>query len=216
MSNVIQFGSQGNTLPTNPADLQNLGVAAASMSQGDSVDLLRLMRDGTWVFGAENIEPEEGSMWAINPYSFQHGYIAWADGSIHGELMVPIMRALPPRGELGDAPEGWQEQISFQLQCVSGEDKGQTVAFKTTSVGGKRAAAKMASTIASQAAEDPEHVVPVVTLETDHYKHKTYGKIYTPVLAISKWVAIGDANDAAVDDDPTPEDTKPTGRQRSK
>ena len=29
--------------------------------------------DGSWSYGAEDIEVEEGSKWAINPYSLKHG-----------------------------------------------------------------------------------------------------------------------------------------------
>jgi len=208
-NNVIAFSNASN-LPSDPSALANLGVAASSMSSGGvGVDILRLLRDGGWVFGAENIEPEEDALWAINPYSFQHGFIAWADSKVFGEIMVPIMQPMPPRGELVEAPEGWADQISFQAQCVSGEDEGQVVEFKTTSVGGKRAATGMASSIASQAQENPEYVVPVIALNTDSYQHKKYGKIYTPIFDISRWAAIGDAKD-------TVEAEPAKGRKRSK
>ncbi|RKX22073.1 MAG: hypothetical protein DRP45_11695 [Candidatus Zixiibacteriota bacterium] len=207
-NNVIAFSNASN-LPSDPAALANLGVAASTMATaGDGVDILRLLRDGAWVFGAENIEPEEDSRWAINPYSFKHGHIAWADSKVHGEIMVPIMQPMPPRSELGDAPEGWSEQISFLLQCVGGEDEGQVVEFKTTSVGGKRAATKMATSISGQAQENPEYVVPVIVLNTDSYQHKKYGKIYTPIFDIAEWASIGDATDKV--------EAKPEGRKRSR
>ena len=34
---------------------------------GGGKPLLRLLRDGIWVYGQENIEVQEGSHWAVNP-----------------------------------------------------------------------------------------------------------------------------------------------------
>lgn len=212
MNDVVQFNSGSQQL-ANPSDLVNLG-AAASMAAGgtQSVDLLRLLRDGVWVFGADNTEPEEGSLWAINPYSFTHGFISWVDNKPAGEVMVSIMNRLPTRGELPETGGMWDEQMGMQLQCISGADKGTVVQFKTTSVGGKRALAKMATEIASHAASS-EDVVPVVHLNTDFYQHKKYGKIYTPEFAVQKWVAM-DADVEAVEE--TEEEEAPTRRRRAR
>lgn len=199
MGDLVTFSNDTST------DLTQLGQAVQRVAPSGSADhLLRLLRDGSWVFGPDNIEPEEGSEWAINPYSFKHGYIAWADSKVFGEVMVPITSPLPTTAELNDAPEGWQEQIGFQLQCISGEDKGQQVAFKATSLGGKRAAQALAMAIASQASTDADNVVPVVELNVDHYTHKKYGKIYTPMFDIGRWTPISGEAEA------------PKGRSRSK
>jgi hypothetical protein len=32
--------------------------------------------------------------------------------------------------------------------------------------------------------------VPIVTLGKDHYQHKSYGRIYTPVFEIVEWVSM--------------------------
>src|SRR5690606_4488706 len=39
--------------------------------------------------------------------------------------------------------------------------------------------------------------VAVVRLETDHYMHKKWGKTYTPIFDIVKWIALEDEAEAA-------------------
>lgn len=211
MSDMIQFNT--STAMAKPSDLVNLG-AAASMTAGggDTVDLLRLLRGGEWVFGADNTEPEEHSLWALNPYSFTHGYISWVDNRPAGEVMVSVLNPMPARAELPDTGGTWDEQMGFQLQCISGEDTGTVVMFKATSVGGKKAIGKLANKIAEQAAAG-DKVVPVVKLGVDHYQHKQYGRIYTPDFAIQKWVAMDE--DVTAIDSPMDDDTATPRRRRS-
>jgi hypothetical protein len=52
--------------------------------------------------------------------------------------------------------------------------------------------------------------VPVVRLKKDHYSHKSYGKIYTPVFEIVEWVGMDGAADEAA---PALEEA-PAGRRR--
>ena len=40
------------------------------------------------VFGADQTEVEDDATWAINPYSFIHGFIAWGDGEVLAEGRV--------------------------------------------------------------------------------------------------------------------------------
>jgi len=187
MSDMIQFN---NGAVATVSDLTKLGAAAAQASGNDqAMDLLRLLRDGTWVFGADNTEPEESSLWAVNPYSFVHGYISWVDNKPAGEVMVPVTDRLPSRADLPETGGDWSEQMAVQLQCISGEDKGTQVIYKATSKGGKRSIGKLAAAIASQAQQGDE-VVPVCELGVDHYQHKQYGRIYTPEFAVKRWVTM--------------------------
>lgn len=204
MTNIIKF--QNNTaLSADVEKLSGLNTIIAGGSGSGQADLLRLLRDGMWVYGAENIEPEEESQWAVNPFSFRHGYIAWHDSKVEGECMVPFTQALPVKESLPDVTEGYSFQMSVGLQCTSGEDEGTEVEFKTTSVGGKRALSELATKIAQQQQEGHAAVVPIVELAVDHYKHKTYGKIYTPVLKVVDWVTMdGEAPAAKQAEEPEP------------
>ena len=153
--------------------------------------ILKMDKLGDWVFGADQTEVDEGTLWAVNPFSFVHGYIAWGDGEVLGEKMVSVSHPLP---EMESAPagakRGWETQVGMSLKCISGPDNGLEVRYNVTSVGGKRAVQGLAVAIAQQVENDQSKPVPVVTLKRDHYTHKSYGKIYTPVFEVQEWMSM--------------------------
>ena len=176
------------------------------------VVILKMDKTGHWVFGADQTEVEADATWAINPFSFIHGFIAWGDGEVLGEKMVSVSQPLP---EMDAAPagakRGWETQVGMSLKCLSGEDKDMEARFSSTSVGGKRAVQTLAVAIANQVEADQSKPVPIVRLKKDHYAHKSYGKIYTPVFEIVEWVSMdGEAPEVK----PEPE-AAPTRRRRS-
>jgi hypothetical protein len=153
--------------------------------------ILKMDKRGDWVFGADQTEVDDGTLWAVNPFSFVHGYIAWGDGEVLGEKMVSVSQPLP---EMEPAPagakRGWETQVGMSLKCISGPDTGLEVRYNVTSVGGKRAVQGLAVAIAQQVESDQSKPVPVVTLKRDHYTHKSYGKIYTPVFEVQEWMSM--------------------------
>ena len=193
----------------NLPSVQNLSQALrsldASVGGSDGVAILKMDKTGHWVFGADQTEVEDGSTWAVNPFSFVHGYIAWGDGEVLAEKMVPVSDPLP---EVDPAPpqakRGWELQVGMSLKCVSGEDEGLEVRYSVTSVGGKRAVQKLALDIAAQVETDQSKPVPVVKLKKDHYTHKSYGRIFTPIFDIVGWMGL----DGQQDDTP-PADAAP-------
>jgi len=148
-------------------------------------------KTGHWVYGADQTEVEDDATWAVNPFSFVHGYIAWGDGEVLGEKMVSVSQPLP---ELDAAPpqakRGWETQVGMSLKCLDGEDEGLEARYTTTSVGGKRSVQTLALAIAAQVEKDQTKPVPVVRLKKDHYTHKSYGRIFTPVFEIVDWVSM--------------------------
>ena len=173
------------------------------------VVILKMDKTGHWVFGADQTEAEADATWAINPFSFIHGFIAWGDGEVLGEKMVSVSAPLP---EMDAAPagakRGWETQVGMSLKCLSGEDKDMEARFSSTSVGGKRAVQTLAVAIANQVEADQSKPVPIVRLKKDHYAHKSYGKIYTPVFEIVEWVGMdGEAVEEVVEE-------APAGRRR--
>ena len=175
------------------------------------VVILKMDKTGHWVFGADQTEVEADATWAINPFSFIHGFIAWGDGEVLGEKMVSVSAPLP---EMDAAPagakRGWETQVGMSLKCLSGEDKDMEARFSSTSVGGKRAVQTLAVAIANQVEADQTKPVPVVRLKKDHYSHKSYGKIYTPVFEIVEWVGM----DGAAEEAPEQIEEAPAGRRR--
>ena len=203
MSNLSVFSKAGlPAISTLSTALKSMAVSAAGPS---GVVILKMDKTGHWVFGADQTEVEDDSTWAVNPFSFVHGFIAWGDGEVLGEKMVAVSQPLP---EIEDAPpsakRGWEQQIGMSLKCLTGDDKGMEVRYTTTSVGGKRGVQAIAAALAEQVDVDQTKPVAVVKLKKDHYQHKSYGKIYTPVFDIVEWVSM--------DGEPEPE--APAGRRR--
>jgi hypothetical protein len=82
--------------------------------------------------------------------------------------------------------------------------------FTTTSVGGKKAVQALGVAIATQVEKDQSKPVAIVRLKKDHYVHKSYGKIYTPVFEIVQWVGMDDAAEVEAE----AETPAPAGRRR--
>ena len=188
MSNLVSFSNAN--LPA----VSSLSTALRSLEKDigpSGVVLLKMDKTGHWVFGADQTEVEDHSTWAVNPFSFVHGFIAWGDGEVLGEKMVSVSQPLP---ELDAAPpnakRGWEVQVGMSLKCLSGEDEGMEARFTTTSVGGKRAVQTLALELAAQVEKNQDKPVPVVRLKKDHYNHKSYGKIFTPVFEVVEWVSM--------------------------
>ena len=207
MSNLTAF-SKAN-LPSVESLAESLRAISAGISEGAGAVILKMDKTGHWVFGAEQTEIESDSTWAINPHSFIHGYIAWGEGEVLAEKMVSVSQ---PRPEIDAAPaaakRGWEVQVGMSLKCVTGEDKDLEARYSATSVGGKKAVQVLALAIADQVTKDQTKPVPIVKLKKEHYLHKSYGRIYTPVFEIIEWVGMDgaaaetEAAEAASDDAP--------------
>jgi hypothetical protein len=205
MSNIVKFGNAN--LPT----AASLAESLRSLESGAlNMVILKMDRTGHWVYGADMTEVDKEGLWAVNPFSFVHGYIAWGEGCIAGEKMVgiteplPVMDAPPP-----GAPRGWEAQVGMSLKCISGEDKGLEARFSTTSIGGKRAMHQLAMKVADQVEANQEKPVAVVKLGVEHYQHKVYGRTFVPVLDVVDWISLNGEGSESVDGS-----TADTGRRR--
>jgi hypothetical protein len=186
MSNLSVFSN---------ANLPAVSTLVVSLRQLKSTEssnfivILKMDKVGRWVFGADQTEAQEGSLWAVNPFSFVHGFIAWGEGVVLGEKMTSVSNPLP---ELDAAPahakRGWEQQIGFSLRCLNGDDKGVEARFTTTSRGGKKAVQLLATALADQVEKNREAPVPVLTLDSQHYPHKEYGRVYVPIFNVVKWI----------------------------
>ena len=213
MSGIVKFSQSGlpavSTLSTALRSIENdVGPVGSA--------ILKMDKTGHWVYGADQTEVEEGSEWAVNRFSFVHGSSAWGDGEVLGESMVSVAQPLPePQPAPPQARKGWEKQVGLGLKCITGEDTGLDVRYTTTSVGGKRSVQALAVAIAEQVEKDPAKPVPVVRLGKEHYQHKSYGRIYTPVFEVVRWVSMeGDAVASEAPADEAPAAAAPAGRRR--
>ena len=207
MTDMVKFG--GANLPS----VNSLSSALRSIEtevgpSGGNV-ILKMDKAGHWVFGADQTEVEDDSVWAVNPFSFVHGFIAWGEGEVLGEKMVSITEPLPeldvpPPG----AKRGWEPQVGMSVKCLDGEDAGVEARYTVTSVGGKRAMHQLAMKVADQVEKDQDAPVAVVKLDSEYYQHKSYGRVYTPVFDVIDWISLDGAPAEAQ------ADAADTGRRR--
>ena len=76
---------------------------------------------------------------------------------------------------------------------MNGEDKDMQARFTATSVGGKRAVQALAVAIADQVDQPTGIRYPLLEPSSEHYQHKTYGRIYTPILTLPigcQWIPL--------------------------
>jgi hypothetical protein len=214
MSNITTFKSAN--LPAVTSLSQSLRALEQDVGPAGVV-IIKMDKTGHWVFGADQTETQDDAKWAINPFSFVHGYIAWGEGEVLGEKMVSVSEPLP---ELDTPPpgakRGWETQVGMSLKCISGDDEGMEARYTVTSVGGKRAVQALAVAIANQVDADQTKPVPVVLLKKEHYQHKSYGRIYTPVFEIVEWVGMdGEASAEPASEEAYAEASQPARRRRS-
>jgi hypothetical protein len=212
MSNLVNF--KGANLPAVSTLSTALRTLETEVGPAGSV-ILKMDKTGHWVFGADQTEVDDDATWAINPFSFIHGFIAWGEGEVLGEKMVsvseplPEMEAAPP-----NAKRGWEAQVGMSLKCVTGADKDMEARYTVTSVGGKRAVQQLAVAIAEQVEKNQSKPVPIVRLKKDHYTHKSYGRIFTPVFEIVEWVSMDGKADEAEEQDAPAAEAAPARRRR--
>lgn len=175
----------------------------SSETNNEGGSFLKMNKAGYWIYGSDDIETEDGSQWGVNPSSFATGFIAWGDSEVLGEEMASVMGDPIIKANLPDVGATWQQQVAMQLVCVSGEDKGEQVLFKSSSHGGRKRFNDFLQQVIAQltSGNAGDKVVPVIELDSDSYKHKSYGKIYQPIFSIKSW-ATQDATLETVDDEP--------------
>jgi hypothetical protein len=113
MSNVVTF--KGANLPS-VASLSTALNALKSYADPGPAVILKMDKTGHWVFGADQTEVDDDATWAVNPFSFVHGFICWGDGEVLAEKMVSVAQPLP---ELAAAVETWLANASRHVAQVS-------------------------------------------------------------------------------------------------
>ena len=206
------------------ANVQNSIAEAGGVAS--AFPFIGINGDGIWAYGQDRTEVEEGSLWAVDIRSWQHGYIAWPpntskDRKPLAERMVPANSPLPTLASLPQVPVEYQLQFSFELLCLTLEDAGVMALYKNGSYGAKVIVQTLVEEVRKQAKADPSKLCPVVELKIRSYFHQEWKKtIYNPVLQIHKWISFEeydsfekvngsgpDQTEAAAEPQPEPEPT---------
>lgn len=188
--------------------------------------LLRLLKDGQWVMGQEDSAVAAGTEVVANPLSIQSGYSCWtnrAAGQGKNELMGEEMWGIGAVKPMAfDMPKhtdprtgaacDWKDCLSVDLKIIMGPYEGQQVLFKTTSVGGVRVVTALIDAIMEKLDSGSRFICPIVSIGSDSYNHKSYGRTYVPTMEIVGWASMeGDEEPEA--GEPAPVD-QPVTQQR--
>jgi len=193
MNDIVNRSSY---LPDNFADMVEKGIedTRSALVIGDGgMQLFRLI-EGTFVFGVDDNEMQEGSHWAILLPSMQRGWCCWNDGKLLGQTMSMIFRGDPmPAQPAPIQGKAFTEQYSFEMTCIDGDDKDTAVLYKNNSMGFKRMFDTLISAVharirAVKGTPDAAYFWPIVTWKWTSYEHKTYHRtIYNPIAVITGW-----------------------------
>ena len=223
-----------SSLPANVTSMaQALQASVSTAGSGGSDQYMKMKRNGEWEFGVDSTVPEEDSLWAVNPTGFQHGFVAWGnaehdnEGSMVGEVLVPATQPMPSEADLPNVKGKWTKGVSIHLRCTNGEDEGIQTEYKTNSVGGRKLYAKILQEVVGKITAGDADCVPLVSLESDSYRHAKYGEIHNPIMNIQGWSNMdGESAEeptAAIEEEAPAEEpvqeepeAKPTRRRRKK
>lgn len=185
------------------------------ISTGSTRDILKIDEHGEWHFGQDKTVVERDDVWAINPLTICHGYIAFENKKVafdmDGEeafISMSVTQELPEYDRLpeldtrprkGEDPAKWAFQMSLEMVCVEGPNKGAEVLYSPTSAGGLRIIRIVAEEIARKFDDtDPGKIVPVVELDTARsYVNKKGKTIVPPAMHIIDWLGLDDDTFAA-------------------
>lgn len=199
MANDIQkfFGNHQVADPSKLTEALAGFSAAKNALMGKA--LLRLTKQGTWVFGADSESIATGTQLVANPASLASGYVAWYQSKIEGEIMQPLSLGPVDPSKLGEvnsgsippgkkvpSGKGWESQASIDL--ITRDDVPLQLIYKTSSMGGMKTLLTLAGEIAFGINENPNRVYPIVELDVDSYVHKEFGEVFTPMLTIVGWL----------------------------
>ena len=213
-----------SNLPDAAGRMQDLLAGMANINESiaeaggiaSSLPFIGINNDGVWAYGQERTSVEEGSHWAIDVRSLQHGYIAWPDQKSKdrkplGERMVPANMPKPLQSSLPDVGQPYQLQFAFQMTCVSGEDQGVLAIYKNGSYGAKVLVQSLLDEVRKQARVNQDALCPVVVLDMRSYFHQEWKRnINNPVFQIQKWISFEEydafiGEPAAAEPQPEPE-----------
>jgi hypothetical protein len=180
----------------------NLRAAKAitPVSTGGDFQYLKMTKVGEWVYGAEETEVGANSAFVIDPNTYAQGYVAWHNGELIAEQMSVAGEKPVVLADCPELPAGvsYDAQVAFALKGIEGSDEGVQLLYKVSSKGGKAAISTLLEQIIERGEAGEQDLCPIVVLDTSSYKHKKYGKIYTPVMTVDEWVDLPDGDSEPV------------------
>jgi hypothetical protein len=153
---------------------------------------------GDWTLGEDEKPVTAEARFIASLEEYYRGWVRWWDGKPTDHLIGRVVdrHRVPAREELGDQDESkwetepngarrdpWAKTVYLAMRDVSNDE---VVCFTSSSDGGRKAVARLADRYDRQRHRFKAKM-PVVTLESESYDHKKYGKILKPRFRIVDW-----------------------------
>jgi hypothetical protein len=166
---------------------------------------LRLLRDGTWVMGAEDTEIADGTKATINPLSIQHGYSCWTDRAPkdgeNEKLGEQMWKITQPKADLDELPVkvdprtqnlcAWKFRMSFEVKLMDGKYKDQHAIYAVTCVDGLRLVDNVMRELERKLGNGSTYIFPIVRIGGDSCQNGGFAKTsYVPIVEIVGWADI--------------------------
>jgi hypothetical protein len=209
-------GSALTSLSKLDAMMSRVNFAAVINRSSGRPTLLYHSRDGgTWTFGQKKTVVEDGSTWAVNPLTFQWGYVCWNDDNKATEVLVSVSEPMPAKADLPNTGFEWHAQLTVDMKCCDGTDAGVEVIFKTNTEGGKHAVLGLIEKVQNRlgSGQHGGDIVPIVRLDEDSYIHPKHSRIGVPVLTVVGWMSIDGSAPAPAPASPPPPTEQPRRRR---
>lgn len=218
--NVAAGGGGSQLTTTRQRPVANLEVNFFEQFASD-VGATRMIRGrmlkcskGDWLAGEDSTELPLGTKLVANMDQLLAGWVKWADGKPERQVMGLVSEGFvpPPRETLGDTDESlwevWADGrpndpwVKTYYMIMKDPDveitaEEQLFTFTTSSDGGARCIADIASKYGRRIRTNPDEV-PIVELGREVYEHAQYGRIKKPTMKVVGWEhkdKFGDAKD---------------------
>jgi hypothetical protein len=161
--------------------------------------LLRFTKQGEFAVNDTDTVPV-GTRCVAHCDMMEIGWVMWVDGKPSGDSKIglvadgfipPQKSDLPDRDETrweiqdnGERRDPWAFQMSLPLTLLNAGDE--TYKFTAGSKGGLRCLGGLTRAYGRRV-QDKKPGQPIVELQSDSYKHRTYGKIFFPVMHVVGW-----------------------------
>lgn len=136
-----------------------------------------------------------GSRFVVDMQSTQVGWLKFKKGKILKKKLGFIGEGHRPleRIKLGNLKEKkwlngidpWRQAITVTLRKLETEDQ---YWFVGSSMSSRNTVMNLCRDYGNRLDDGETRITPLISLETDFYSHKIYGKIYVPVLEIRDWL----------------------------
>jgi hypothetical protein len=204
------------SVPAIEAMFKTVDMASISSRSGKPMMLYK-SRDNTWAYGVKGNVPEENSPWAANPVSGKWGWICFDlnNSNKATDHMVPISQPMPDVRTLPNIGLEWKKQMTVDMKCMGGLDADIEVTYKASTDGGCEALGLLFQTIQDRVngGKHDDKLVPILHLGSWWYPHKTYGRIWKPLLTIIDWVRFDDPSPVSEPASPSPAPATPAAEQ---